>query len=581
MITGSYLLRWLVTGHVVMLLTGCAYTPQSPQEITPEAYSVSHLERIDGLSLGDVTIDYEMLNRNLEKQFADAIRATLRDSNIFESYQGRRINVALEYCDERNPEFGAEKSYSLDCGYRYSDSFGAIDGRIRAVSEGRAAWNESFSGYERSINAIRRGIKKNIEVFTVELHRQLKAQLAVERLEEMRRAASRSDVLVEAGSTNDDSSSAAAGGSRSNKAKKAVEKESQGTSGDRHRVVDDLTRNVQMELARLGYYNGPIDGVYGELTRKAIIAFQGDIGEAQDGRVTEFIYGAMRVSSIEASRPPKQQVAQPGSSSDEDNANTERPSGQKEKGVGSDPPAEASRRDSDVGDHKESRSRPSHVEPIKDPELVSTASGVLINNKGGIITNYHAIDDCGLIRVKSIVGDREIDAELIASDDRNDLAYLRTSESMGDRFAKIANSQRLRLGDNVVVAGYPLSSLLGNDLSTTTGIVSKLLGPRSDSRVVQITAPVQPGSSGGPLLDERGAVVGIVVATIDALEMAVATGSIPQNVNFAIRSVVLTVFLDSHGVEYSDATHETRKTTPDIANIARDFTVLIRCFVTE
>jgi uncharacterized protein len=99
---------------------------------------------------------------------------------------------------------------------------------------------------------------------------------------------------------------------------------------------------------------------------------------------------------------------------------------------------------------------------------------------------------------------------------------------------------RRRQGDSVVALGYPLTGLLSSDVNVTTGVISALAGVRSDTRFLQLTAPVQPGNSGGPLLDMSGHLVGVVSAKLNAV--AVATGDIPQNVNFALKGGVAKKF---------------------------------------
>ena len=120
--------------------------------------------------------------------------------------------------------------------------------------------------------------------------------------------------------------------------------------------------------------------------------------------------------------------------------------------------------------------------------------------------------------------------------------------------------------------------LLASGLNITKGIVSALAGPGDDRRIIQITAPVQPGNSGGPILDTSGNVVGVVVARLDALKMARLTGRLPQNVNFAISEGTARAFLDAHDVPYKTARSNTQMPTADIAAKAKGYTVLIECW---
>jgi S1-C subfamily serine protease len=135
----------------------------------------------------------------------------------------------------------------------------------------------------------------------------------------------------------------------------------------------------------------------------------------------------------------------------------------------------------------------------------------------------------------------------------------------------------VRLADSVVVAGFPLTGLLSSGLNVTTGAVSALAGPGDDRRLIQITAPVQPGNSGGPLLDSSGNVVGVVVSKLDALEVASITGDIPQNVNFAIALGTLQAFLDSNSIDYQTRASSSPKSNADVAEMARAATVQIEC----
>ena len=96
--------------------------------------------------------------------------------------------------------------------------------------------------------------------------------------------------------------------------------------------------------------------------------------------------------------------------------------------------------------------------------------------------------------------------------------------------------------------------------------------------MIQITAPVQPGNSGGPILDQSGHVVGVVVARLDAIKLAKRTGRLPQNVNFAISAGTVRAFLDANNVPYEVERSGETLPTADIAAKARDFTVRVECW---
>lgn len=133
------------------------------------------------------------------------------------------------------------------------------------------------------------------------------------------------------------------------------------------------------------------------------------------------------------------------------------------------------------------------------------------------------------------------------------------------------------MGEGIAAFGYPLVGLLSTSGNFTVGNVSAVSGLGDDSRYLQISAPVQPGNSGGPLLDQSGNVVGVVVSKLDAIKVAAAIDDVAQNVNFAIKTNVLTKFLDSHGVNYSKVGAGQSLQPSDLAERAKSISVLIRC----
>jgi S1-C subfamily serine protease len=129
-----------------------------------------------------------------------------------------------------------------------------------------------------------------------------------------------------------------------------------------------------------------------------------------------------------------------------------------------------------------------------------------------------------------------------------------------------------------VVFGFPLSGLLSDTGNFTNGNITSMAGMGNDSRLFQISAPVQPGNSGGPVLDRRGGVVAVIVSKLNAMGVAKQTGDVPQNVNFAIKSNVALGFVDGIGLQTSDHPKDSPVLdAPELAEMARDFTFLIEC----
>jgi S1-C subfamily serine protease len=129
-----------------------------------------------------------------------------------------------------------------------------------------------------------------------------------------------------------------------------------------------------------------------------------------------------------------------------------------------------------------------------------------------------------------------------------------------------------------VAYGFPLAGLLSSDPKLTRGEVNGLAGLRDDPTQVQISAEVQPGNSGGPLLDMQGNVVGVVVAKLNAQQVARRTGDIAQNVNFAVKGELASAFLRRAGLEPRMAeSRGAERSAADVGETAHRSTVFLRC----
>ncbi len=204
-----------------------------------------------------------------------------------------------------------------------------------------------------------------------------------------------------------------------------------------------------------------------------------------------------------------------------------------------------------------------------------SGTGFVISASGHIVTNHHVIDGCTDIR-GNLSGQPATALRVVSSDERNDLALLQGPTTSFKDWGKIRD-RSIRSGDSVVAIGYPFHGLLTSDFTVTTGIVSSLSGILNDTRFLQISAAVQPGNSGGPLFDTNGLIVGVVSGKLDALRMVRATGDIPENVNFAIKTGAIRDFLDNSVVPYETAAPGSELKTAEIAEKARAFTLLITC----
>ncbi|MCE5973420.1 serine protease [Sinirhodobacter sp. WL0062] len=169
-----------------------------------------------------------------------------------------------------------------------------------------------------------------------------------------------------------------------------------------------------------------------------------------------------------------------------------------------------------------------------------TGTGFAVAPNGMILTNNHVAGNCRNITVDGSP------ATLIGKDEAFDLALVQVA-GVTDLPSATFAERPAPLNADVTIAGYPLTGLLGG-LNVTRGSVTSVKGLGGDGSRMQISAPVQPGNSGGPVVDAHGQVIGVVVSKLDAKFVQDEVGDIPQNVNFAIRGEIAKLFLYQNGV---------------------------------
>jgi S1-C subfamily serine protease len=208
-----------------------------------------------------------------------------------------------------------------------------------------------------------------------------------------------------------------------------------------------------------------------------------------------------------------------------------------------------------------------------DEERAFYGSGFFISFKGHILTNYHVVRDCGTIAVSSELFPPAA-ARLTASDPANDLAVLATS--LEPAIVPAFNS-KVRVGESVFAYGFPLAGLLASTGNFTSGNVVATAGIGNNTSMLQISAPVQPGNSGGPLMDEYGNVVGVIASKLDVIRLAQITDDVAQNVNFAIKASLAQSFLESHGLNPPSEASKRRLEAVNVAEQTKQFTVQVTC----
>ncbi len=249
---------------------------------------------------------------------------------------------------------------------------------------------------------------------------------------------------------------------------------------------------------------------------------------------------------------------------------------------------------------KQNQSKPKQVAkrppPKKSPPPSSaiSGSGFFISKSGHVLTNQHVVDNCKQVTI----GDnskKQVTANVLETDRRNDLALLKISSmqmssaetkslirKLGIKIVPLASGGLLRLedvelGEDVLVAGYPYGEIFSNSIKVTKGIVSANRGLGDDTGQFQIDAAVQPGNSGGPIYDENGNIVGVVVSQLNKVKFAKVTGSMPENVNFGIKTSTVRQFLNASGLTTKWSKRSKPMSTRELAKIAKSQTVMVVC----
>ncbi len=317
----------------------------------------------------------------------------------------------------------------------------------------------------------------------------------------------------------------------------------------------ELARRTQEALQVLGLYSGKLDGIIGVKTKSAIRRWQMRNGYPGTGDVNR----------VQLARLENEAIAR----------------------------------------LAKKKSEPRVADKIRPPPRTksgTSGSGFFVSKSGHVVTNEHVVRSCKLLTM----GDNaktQVRATVIETDKRNDLALLKISSTemaseetkslirkLGSTFTSnlglkvvplssngLLRSDDVELGEGLLVAGYPYGEIFSNTIKVTKGIVSAIRGIGDDSGQFQLDAAVQPGNSGGPIYDENGNIVGVVVAQLNKLKMAKTIGSLPENVNFGIKASTVRQFLTSAGLPTKWSSRTNSMSNRELAKIAKNQTVMVVC----
>ncbi len=182
------------------------------------------------------------------------------------------------------------------------------------------------------------------------------------------------------------------------------------------------------------------------------------------------------------------------------------------------------------------------AEPANGREAAGT--GFIISPSGIIATAYHVISGSDRVSIRCGEEDVWTEAWLESFSAATDVALL-NSKARTPRYLSLAPPRSVRLGEAVFTIGFPMVELLGSDPKFSSGEISALSGIGGDAVFMQTSVPVQPGNSGGPLVTDAGEVVGMIVSSAAIESFFQISGTLPQNVNWAVKSDYIRALLPS------------------------------------
>lgn len=225
---------------------------------------------------------------------------------------------------------------------------------------------------------------------------------------------------------------------------------------------------------------------------------------------------------------------------------------------------------------KEKNNRPQETKRGSDKNIkAGSGTGFFITNAGHIVSNNHVIDQCNVVNAY-YKGDAK-PLKILAIDRKNDLAILKAELRPDDTFP-IAREDAILL-EEIYVAGYPFGKSISGSVKVTKGVVSSLSGLGNNYSNLQIDASLQPGNSGGPIVNKKGNVVGVAVAKLDYKKVIEAFNTIPENTNFGVKSSTLNQFLNANKVR-SSSPKGSEMSIRDIGEKIEKATVYLDCWMT-
>ncbi|MDA9588815.1 serine protease [Candidatus Pelagibacter sp.] len=226
---------------------------------------------------------------------------------------------------------------------------------------------------------------------------------------------------------------------------------------------------------------------------------------------------------------------------------------------------------------KEKKKKEPQKKTPDDDKIYSVGSGTgfFINQTGHIISNNHVIDSCNAVKLH--YKGKVTPVTILATDRSNDLSLMKVDTKPDDVFSVATDDANLL--DDIYVAGFPFGKDVSSSVKVTKGVVSALTGIANNYSNIQIDAALQPGNSGGPIINKEGNVVGVAVAKLDYKIILENYDTIPEGTNFGIKSSTVQQFIKANNVN-STQVNSREMSTKDIGKKIQKATVYLDCFMT-
>ena len=198
----------------------------------------------------------------------------------------------------------------------------------------------------------------------------------------------------------------------------------------------------------------------------------------------------------------------------------------------------------------------------------ASGSGFFVSETGTIITNNHVVEDCDLVKVN--FKNDESEAKIISTDKVNDLAIIKTN--LKTNFVYSISEEDAQLLEDIIIAGYPLGKQVSAAIKTSKGSVTAIAGFQDNYSEFQTDAALNQGNSGGPILNQKGNVVGVAVAAFGKNEGV-------ESFNFGIKSSTLKTFMKANSLNIKTA-NKRNLSNKELGQLITNGTVYLECHMT-